>query len=81
MGEVLRGEQVIYSRKPMPQFLGVGSAWDEEGFAAHVAQTLDAARGCTVEFIYRDVYALGGDVGKPGKAVRTIRRLVDEMWG
>jgi hypothetical protein len=80
MGEALRGEKVIYSRKPMPQFLGVGNTWDEEGFAAHVAETLTAARGCTVEFIYRDVYALGGDVDKPGKAVRTIRRLIDEMW-
>lgn len=80
MGEALRGEKVIYSRKPMPQFLGVGNTWDDEGFAGHVAETLTAARGCTVEFIYRDVYALGGDVDKPGKAVRTIRRLIDEMW-
>jgi len=81
MGEALRGTKVIYSRKPMPQFLGVGSLWDEEGFAEHVGNTLRAARGCTVEFIYRDVYTLGGDVTKPAKAVRTIRRMVDEVWG
>ena len=80
MGEALRGQKVIYSRKPMPQFLGVGNTWDEEGFAVHVAETLTAARGCTLEFIYRDVYSLGGDVDKPRKAVRTIRRLIDEMW-
>ncbi len=81
MGEALHGRKVVYSRKPMPQFLGVGSGWDEDGFAQHVATTLRAARDCTVEFIYRDVYALGGDVTKPGKAVRTIRRMVDEVWG
>jgi len=80
MGEALRGRKVIYSRKPMPQFLGVGTTWDEEGFAAHVAATLRAARGCTVEFIYRDVYTIGGDMDKPGKAVRSIRRMVDEVW-
>ena len=81
MGEALRGEKMVYSRKPMPQFLGVGAGWDEEGFAAHVGGTLRAARGCTVEFIYRDVYTIGGDLHKPGKAVRTIRRMVDEVWG
>jgi len=81
MGEALRGERVVYSRKPMPQFLGMDGPLDEEAFGEHVAQTLRAARGCTVEFIYRDVYTIGGDAHKPGRAVRVIRGMVDEVWG
>lgn len=80
MGEALRGERVIYSRKPMPQFLGMEGPLDEEAFGEHVAATLSAARGCTVEFIYRDVYTIGGDEHKPGQVVRAIRRAIDEMW-
>ncbi|MHB1293813.1 MAG: hypothetical protein ACYC4R_02340 [Anaerolineae bacterium] len=80
MGEALAGSGVIYSRKPSPNFIGVGSVWDEEGFAAHMAQTLRAARGCRLEVIFRDVYSLGGDRSKPGRAVAICRRLIEEIW-
>lgn len=79
MGEKLNGSGVIYSRKPKPNFIGVGEL-DEEEFRNHITKTLKSARGCTLEFIYRDVYSLNGDHGKPGKAVRIIRELIDEQW-
>ncbi|MHB0858193.1 MAG: uroporphyrinogen decarboxylase/cobalamine-independent methonine synthase family protein [Anaerolineae bacterium] len=79
MGEALAGSGVIYSRKPSPNYVGVGSALDEEGLAAHIGQTLQAARGCGLEIIFRDVYSLEGDRSKPGRAVAICRRLIDEM--
>lgn len=79
IGERLRGSPVIYSRKPRPNYIGVGR-FDEEAFTAHIAETLRAARGCRLEIIFRDIYALDGDVTKPARAVAIVRKLIDEMW-
>lgn len=79
IGEMLRGGRVIYSRKPSPNFVGVGS-FDEAAFAAHITRTLTAARGCSLEIIFRDIYTLCGDVSKAGRAVRMVRDLVDRVW-
>jgi hypothetical protein len=75
MGDALRGSNVIYSRKPFPNYIGVGD-FDPQAYAAHIAETLDAARGCELEIIYRDIYALNGDRTKPGRA----RALIEERW-
>ncbi len=75
----LKNSGVIYSRKPKPNFIGVGSL-DEEAFRSHISETLRKAKGCTVEFIYRDVYTLNGDHTKPGRAVRIIREQIDREW-
>jgi len=80
MGEALRGSRVIYSRKPSPIFIGVGTDFDAEGFRQHIARTLRAARGCYLEIIFRDIYNLSGDRAKPGRAVRITRELIDEIW-
>ena len=80
MGEALRGSGVIYSRKPSPNFIGVGAELDEEGFAAHISKTLTAARGCSAEIIFRDIYTLTGDRSKPGRAVQITRDLIDKLW-
>lgn len=81
MGERLKGTKVIYHRKPSPNFIGVGKELDEEAWRQHIIKTLKAAQGCHLEITQRDVYALGGDVQKPRKAVRIIRELIDEYWG
>ena len=78
IGERLRGGKVIYSRKPSPNFIGIEGMFTEEGFATHIRRTLDAARGCTLEIIFRDIYNLSGDRSKPGKGVQIIRRLIDK---
>jgi hypothetical protein len=80
MGEALRGSRVIYSRKPSPNSIGVGRDFDTDAFSAHMRKTLVAAKGCHLEFIFRDVYTLTGDQTKPGKAVAITRRLIDETW-
>lgn len=80
MGEALKGSRVIYSRKPSPNFIGVGATLDEKAFRAHIRKTLAAAQGCHMEFIFRDVYTLSGDTSKPGRAVQITRELIEEMW-
>jgi hypothetical protein len=80
MGEALRGGRVIYSRKPSPNYIGVGKEFDEDGFSAHIRKTLEAARGCGVEFIFRDVYTLSGDLSKPGRAVEITRQQIEAVW-
>ncbi|MFO7612915.1 MAG: hypothetical protein R6W99_10655 [Clostridia bacterium] len=79
MGEALRRGNVIYSRKPSPNFLGVGS-FDEEAFRKHIERTLMAGKGCRMEIIFRDVYTLTDDFRKAGKAVKIVRELIDRMW-
>lgn len=79
MGEALRGTDVIYSRKPSPNYLGVGS-FDEEAFTEHIKKTMRAAKGCHAEILFRDIYTLTGDNKKAGKAVKIVRNLIEEMW-
>ena len=80
MGEQLRNTNIIYSRKPYPNFIGVGYDLDEEEFKKHILKTLKAARGCTLEIIYRDVYTLSNNPAKAKRAVRLIRELIDQYW-
>lgn len=79
MGEALRGSDVIYSRKPSPNYLGVGT-FDETAFTQHIKKTILAARGCHAEIIFRDIYTLTDDITKAGKAVKIVRRLIEDYW-
>jgi len=80
MGERLQDRSVIYSRKPFPNFIGVGRDLDEAAYSSHMAKTLSAAKGCQLEIIFRDIYTLNGDQSKPGRAVQIARDLIDRMW-
>ena len=89
MGEALRDSikkavpgkyGVIYSRKPSPNYIGVGKVFDEEGFTIHITKTLKAAHGCTLEIISRDVVTLTDDIKKPGRATKIIRSLIEKYW-
>ena len=76
MGEYLSNSRVIYSRKPAPQFLGVGYELDEAGYRDHVRKTLTCAKNCHLEFIFRDVYTLGGNANKAKRAVEILREEI-----
>ncbi len=80
MGQVLRGSRIIYHRKPNPNFIGVGRDLDEEAFREHILKTLRCARGCKLEFSFRDVYTLSGNSGKPRRAVQIVRELIEKYW-
>ena len=76
MGEALRGTGVVFSRKPDPKFLGIDVQLDEEGWAAHIRETLALTRGVPVEFIVRDVYTVHGNLNKPRRLVEIARREI-----
>ncbi len=80
MGEALRGSGIVYSRKPHPNFLSVDERLDGDGWAAHIRETLDAARGCAIEFIVRDVYTVHGDLENPRRAVEIARAEIDSRY-
>ncbi len=77
MGEALRGSEIVYSRKPDPNFLSVDAQLDEEAWAAHIRRTLEATRGVAVEFIIRDVYTVHGNLNNARRAVEIARREID----
>ena len=73
MGERLQGRKTIYQRKPSPNFLGVGTNLEEEALRAHIRKTVEAAKGCTLEFTQRDVSTVGGNPGQVRRYVEIIR--------
>ncbi len=77
MGEALQGTDIVFSRKPDPNFLGVDVELDEEAWAAHIRESLEAARGAFVEFVIRDVYTVHGNLEKPRRAVEIARREIE----
>ena len=76
MGDALRGAEIVFSRKPDPNFLSVDVTLDEEAWAAHIRETLDATRGVFVEFIVRDVYTVHGNLNNARRAVDIARREI-----
>lgn len=80
MGEALRGTHIVFSRKPDPKFLGVDVGLDEQAWAAHIRETLEATREVFVEFIVRDVYTVHGNLSKPRRAVEIARREIDRCY-
>jgi hypothetical protein len=79
IGERLRDSRVIYSRKPSPNLIGVGD-FCPDAYREHIAATLQAARGCTLEIIHRDIYTLVGDRTRAGRAIAIARQAIDDLW-
>jgi hypothetical protein len=79
MGERLRGSRAVYSRKPSPNLIGVG-AFDPDAYREHIAATLRAARGCTLEIIHRDMYSLDGARPVAGQAIAIARQAIEDLW-
>ena len=73
MGEKLAGQKIIYHRKPSPNYLGVGNVLDEDAFRKHIRATVEAAKGCKIEFTQRDVYTINKDLNKVKRYVEIIR--------
>ena len=81
MGDILRGSKTIYHRKPRPNYLGVDKEFDEAGFRGHLLETIRAAKGCTLEFTYRDVYTLCGDLYRSKRAYDVALDMFEKHWG
>ena len=80
MGERLRERNIIFHRKPSPNFLGVGANLDEEAFRQHIRKSLLAASGCRMEITQRDVYTINHDEKKARRYVEIIRQEIAENW-
>ncbi len=81
MGEALRGTDIVYSRKPDPNYFAVDVTLDEDAWAGHLRETLEAAEGVALEFIIRDVYTVHGNLGKARRAVEIARREIARARG
>lgn len=75
MGDRLRGKNIVYHRKPSPNFLGVDVKLDEDALREHIQKTWDAARGCQLEFAQRDVYTIHNNPDKVRRYVEIIREV------
>ena len=75
MAERLAGGNIIYSRKPSPNLLGIKANLDETEFKRSIKTTVDLTRDCKTEFIFRDVYKLHGNIAKLKQAVDIVRYL------
>ena len=59
MGEML-GKKVVYARKPKPWYLS-GEQPDWDSLTKDLDETLQAAKDCNLEIVYRDVYRINHD--------------------
>jgi len=73
MGEKLKGGKVMFHRKPAATFLGVGEELDKEAFKKDIQATMQAAKGCKVEFTQRDVYTVNRSLKKVEEYVSIVR--------
>ena len=79
MGEQLQDREVVYHRKPSPNYLGVEKKLDEEATRAHIAKTIEATKKVRkLEFSQRDVYTIHNDPKKVERYVQIIREEVDK---
>jgi len=79
MGEALKGTQIVYSRKPDPNFLSVDEKLDEDAWAFHIRETLQATKDVMVEFIIRDVYTVHRNLNNARRAVDIARREINKI--
>ena len=77
MGKALRDTEIVFSRKPDPNYLSVDQTLDQDAWSAHIRETLGATHGVLVEFIIRDVYTVHGDLNNAHRAVELARREID----
>ena len=77
MGERLAGSDIIYHRKPSPNFLGVGKTLEEDSFRRHIKKTVRAAKNCALEFTQRDVYTVNSDISKCARYIEIVREEID----
>lgn len=73
MGDRLRNKEIVYHRKPSPNYIGVDKVLNEDAVRKHIRKTVDAAKGCQLEFAQRDVYTVHGDAEKVRRYVEIIR--------
>jgi len=70
------GRDYVFSRKPDPvPISGPSPHWERA--EADLRRTLEAARDCNVELLFRDVYDVGGDRSRLARWVNLARSVFD----
>lgn len=69
------GSAVVFSRKPRPAPIS-GDEPDWDALRQDAEATLEAARGCNLEIIYRDVYRIGNDRSRLRRWTDMVRSLM-----
>ena len=80
IGDKLRDKNIIYHRKPFPNYLSIDKEFDEKSFSEHIEKTLKAAQGCFFEISYRDVYSLQGELYRGKRVYEIIQKCIDKFW-
>jgi hypothetical protein len=75
MGQKL-GKKYVFSRKPKPWLISVTNP-DWEAIRQDLTETLDAARDCNLEIIYRDLYRLDDNRTYPRKCMDMVRAEIN----
>jgi hypothetical protein len=68
------GRDCVFSRKPNPSLIST-SSFDEQAIRADLRGTLDAAGGCRLEIIMKDVHTLNNE---PARAARWVELAREE---
>jgi hypothetical protein len=73
--------EVVHSRKPSPNYIGVHAEFDKVEFSKYIAKTISLLKktGCKAEFIFRDIYTLHGNIKKSRQAVEITRRFAENL--
>lgn len=80
MAEKLSGRNTIYSRKPSPNFIGIEANFDEVAFREYIRKTAKLTKNCKVEYIFRDIYKLNGNIEKVKRAVQITREETEDTY-
>ncbi len=78
----LADRNIIYSRKPSPNFIGIEKNFDEVEFRKYIKKSVDILRAnnCKAEFIFRDIYDLHGNIEKVKRAVEITREESEKAY-
>lgn len=74
------GRQVVYSRKPNPSLIST-TQFDEPAIRADLRKTLNAAKGCRIELIMKDVHTLNNQPERLARWVQIARETVAKCGG
>jgi hypothetical protein len=77
MAEAL-ADKYIFCRKPSPTLVSTES-WDEQAIRADVRATLEAARGCHLELVLKDVHTLANQPWRLKRWVQLAREVCAEF--
>ena len=70
------GNSITFCRKPNPTLISTPD-FDEDVIRADVRETLEKAKGCTIEFAMKDVHNLCGETDRLGRWVALTREEIE----